>query len=75
MSKWISVKDRLPENNSRILAWSDGSLYDSFFMGDNFILLGYSSHHKKQIMGNLYMKKEFILRDISHWMPLPEPPE
>ena len=55
---WISVSDRLPDNNSTVLAWESQGFafvdtweYGSFKVGDN------------------------NGANITHWMPLPEPPE
>ena len=58
MSKWISVEDRLPEEDAEILVWCGWqltSIYDSekyFYTIDEIDCI----HH------------------VTHWMPLPEPP-
>lgn len=60
--EWISVKDRLPEEDTRVLVYLDIKKLDAntytFFDTDR--LLG-----DKWVRWNSY---------ISHWMPLPEPP-
>ena len=65
---WISVKDRLPADYARVL------FYDSSVLG---VAYGYhvASVPQWQMDGGLmyYHKKEYDR--ITHWMPLPEPPE
>ena len=59
--KWISVKDRLPENDDTVLTYTS---------------LGYSFNHFLNITDN--GKKKNIWNGcakVTHWMPLPEPPE
>ena len=62
--KWISVKDRLPEEdgyyicNVRSFAFR-GSFYQAMLKYDNG---GF-------IEGSIYTD------DVTHWMPLPEPPK
>lgn len=51
-SKWISVKERLPDNGQYVLAYSED---------DDFMTV--EARHK------------FDAFQITHWMPLPEPPE
>lgn len=65
MSEWIKVSDRLPEKNITVMIYephcreSSGYGY-TVFSGDPTRLLGRKSD------GTLW---------ITHWMPLPEPPE
>lgn len=64
---WISVKDRLPEINEPVL-----------FTGKNDIgnrypaQKGYYSGDEWYTFGGLWDKP---LDRVTHWMPLPEPPE
>lgn len=56
--KWISVEDQLPENDQEYLVFSG-------FTGD-------SLSYRPLILG-----KDFAIWkifNITHWMPLPEPP-
>ena len=55
--KWISVKDRLPEDERHVLVW----------VKDGYSLIDWTFNGKWQV--NPYMRN-----DITHWMPLPEPP-
>lgn len=55
--QWISVDDRLPEKNQKIIAFSAHSINTTYFNGSNF--------------GD----SRGMMLDVTHWMPLPEPPE
>lgn len=59
---WISVKDKLPEIDSPVLAVE----MDTF--NDKDILIA------RLITGNIWYAPFFRPRNITHWMPLPEPP-
>ena len=53
---WISVKDKMPENHTAVLAlYSNGiiSVVDYIDVNIGFMSIG----------------------DVTHWMPLPDPPE
>ena len=61
MSEWISVEDRLPEHNQIVLVFNK-----------NWLL--------KNMSTDLFLEKGgrkwfLMYRDVTHWMPLPEPPE
>ena len=59
MSEWISVDDRLPEYGDKILVHLD--------YGDiKGILL-------EEYSGTKFWSRAF--NNVTHWMPLPEPPE
>lgn len=61
--EWISVEERLPKNQQRVIYYFEltgahvGAYYDSvdgpLFVGD----------------------KGYLTDDVTHWMPLPEPPK
>ena len=59
MSEWISVKDRLPEPNTAVLVCRDG------YYGSEVAVAVYKDEYLKFITGY----------NVTHWMPLPEPPE
>ncbi len=60
MSEWISVKDRLPEDNKRILVY----VLDN---GTGCICF----YHKPKNLNN----PRLVWHKITHWMPLPETPK
>ena len=59
--RWISVKERLPEAGEDVLVYLGGGKIDVCWLIHN-MFWGAS--------GALY-----DLDDVSHWMPLPEPPK
>ena|ERR1700677_1538511 len=70
MSEWISVKDRLPPECESVLVWSKGFDPISAFLS--------YTYDKKPLM---YFVNDWDesdtnlkLEDVTHWMPLPEPP-
>ena len=58
--KWISVKDRLPEYEKTVMGW-DAEMRDMGIV--NFIY--------GQFLDILDMSET----NVTHWMPLPEPPK
>ena len=64
MNDWISVKDRLPKNNERILAWcKDYCIHDVVWdwPGCSWFDEVTGVEHKELF--------------VTHWMPLPELPK
>lgn len=75
--RWISFKDKLPENNDRVVVYKDvsvGGYYIGIHLGfyhqnldkNYYIVIDSDSTNK----GNYRP-----LREFSHWMPLPEIPK
>lgn len=60
MSQWISVKDRLPDDAKRVIAFR--------FRTNQIIFATY--------IGNVWLQDGRIIAKnaISHWMPMPERP-
>ena len=59
VTKWISVKERLPERNKRILvAFKGGMVTTSMCINEASCFLFENDYGK-----------------VTHWMPLPEPPK
>lgn len=63
---WISVKDRLPDGEC--IAYST-----KWFE----MIIGYVYKYKATASDTGYEaeSENEVLRDVTHWMPLPEPPE
>lgn len=58
--KWISVKDRLPELASFVIAYKkNGLVLGLYFSADEEFRYGRDCDQTKQ---------------VTHWMPLPKPP-
>nr|DAI02020.1 MAG TPA: Protein of unknown function (DUF551) [Bacteriophage sp.] len=76
---WISVKDRLPEHGKQVLliayGWSDTTVYIGQLKhtdAETSWLTGFTSKESEWcIQGWSYLKEPLV----THWMPLPEPPE
>lgn len=66
--QWISVKDRLPENNND--DWYSVVLTHRF-RGERLIRNGYFDYCRKQFYG-FGIGQNY---DVTHWMPMPKPPE
>lgn len=66
MVEWVSVKDRLPETNGQFLCYSADFPLGAFFSIQSFNV-------KK---GAFWWYEDNVKAPfITHWMPLPEPPE
>ncbi|HGT6560664.1 TPA: DUF551 domain-containing protein [Escherichia coli] len=64
---WISCSDRMPEDTKMLLAFSQGKIVAAYW---NWVVnpIDYKKYRAfTYLSGN-------ILDDVTHWMPLPEPP-
>ncbi|HFV1262674.1 TPA: ead/Ea22-like family protein [Escherichia coli] len=64
---WISCSERMPEDTKMLLAFSQGEIVAAYW---NWVVnpIDYKKHRAfTYLSGN-------ILDDVTHWMPLPEPP-
>ncbi|EEV6992522.1 DUF551 domain-containing protein [Escherichia coli] len=64
---WISCSDRMPEDTKMLLAFSQGEIVAAYW---NWVVnpIDYKKYRTfTYLSGN-------ILDDVTHWMPLPEPP-
>lgn len=59
-SEWISVKDRLPEDGVRVLTACD----------DGIVRLNINKGGFPAVIN-----RQHKFSDVTHWMPLPEPPK
>ena len=66
MSQWIKCSERMPEETDDIIvACSDGT-----------VISGISySRREGFYMAALEYDSDVSIKDVSHWMPLPEPPQ
>ena len=65
--QWVSVKDRLPEEQKEVLIYLPE--YDSVEMAALFTIPSMNLREWEQNEG------AYMLDEVSYWMPLPEPPE
>lgn len=63
---WISVKDRLPEVDSRVL-WQGA-------FSDEYKFTGRLRRNGEWEYISVVADVEHCLSDVTHWMPLPPPP-
>ena len=60
MSEWINVYDRLPDDNAgEVLVYA------------RYYLINIAKHEGD----GRWTSRGFAMPDVTHWMPLPEPPE
>ena len=72
--KWISVEDRLPKINTPVLvrvAYQPETVIASV---DSDKLWSEQAEYV-EVHGDAYATHRLDYCDISHWMPLPDPPE
>lgn len=63
---WISVEDRLPEKRGRYLCW----------FGKNTFCVGADiATYLPEWHGFGVLESNTVLQNVTHWMPLPAPPE
>ena len=59
MTNWIKCGDRMPEENIRVLTYAEGRIEIA----------------QRDEMGWYSSELWFDFDEVTHWMPLPEPPE
>lgn len=64
MSEWISVKDRLPELGERVLCTDGHCVFEQYRVLPSCVY---------GVWDRMGLKSE--MQDVTHWMPLPEPPQ
>lgn len=91
VNRWIPCSERLPENNQRVIFTGyDPDLYICCDDGsNNYILVGWykAEQGRGKSLGYKSLRKGFYAENpkgtstrmhedfVTHWMPLPEPPE
>lgn len=60
--RWISVEERLPEEKRRVVVTWHGRVFDAVYLWNG----SFETHDGILILAG---------RDVTHWMPLPEPPK
>ena len=71
MSEWISVKERLPEINETFISFVENKVVCTCTRYQNRAKDNAPIFYANTKAGLLICS----LESISHWMPLPEPPE
>ncbi len=64
---WISCSDRMPEDTKMLLAFSQGEIVAAYW---SWVV---NPIDYKKYRAFTYLSG-YILDDVTHWMPLPEPP-
>ena len=72
--KWISVKERLPENDGKYMVWCNGEL-DIFEFDVESQTFGYTYEDYDEIYSPFLGWSDFIHEYVTHSQPLPEPPK
>ncbi|EFC1971611.1 TPA: DUF551 domain-containing protein [Escherichia coli] len=65
---WISCSERMPEDTKMLLAFSQGKIVAAYW---NWVV---NPIDYKKYRAFTYLSG-YILDDVTHWMPLPEPPQ
>lgn len=69
-ARWISVEERLPEGEVLAANFAKGTY------GYKEYIIGYVFPPRVTEPGGYYAENDYeTLHDVTHWMPLPEPPE
>ena len=63
--RWISVEERLPEKYTIVLCYKDGQRRLGYYIG---------AEYGKGVAAFRHPKDQWAF-GVTHWMPLPEPPE
>ena len=70
LPRWISVKERLPESGQECLCYYVGGVYKQLSW------LSLDTFYECDSLSGFYPRlKDAIYGEVTHWMPLPEPPK
>jgi hypothetical protein len=67
LPRWISVSERLPDEHQEVLVWNGGGQCHNPWQGH--VLCEYRNGEWRE------SQQSDLFPGITHWMPLPEPPE
>lgn len=73
MNEWVSVKDGLPEKSGEYLVYIKHHIFDDVYR-DIIMIVGYSEKYKLFNASDFSKINDSAFTDVTHWMPLPEPP-
>lgn len=71
---WISVEDRLPEEDGKYMVWYKGELDICEFDTDSQTF-GYTYDDYDEFYSHLVCWDDGMNEDVTHWQPLPNPPK
>lgn len=74
MSEWISVKDKLPQKYDRVLV-TDGKQVCLHYKQSGVNFADARGHDLYCSCDLNHDRCDFVEGQITHWMPLPKPPE
>lgn len=75
--QWISVADRLPEENKNVFLFSKetGNAIGKYNNGAFFTEMSIRSNGNKELGTYVEFSYKVVNLNVTHWMPLPEPPQ
>jgi len=73
--QWISVKDRLPEDDLYVLVYFGKKPWLNFWTTDNRAIGCRNNAENRDISEWCVYKDTPTHDEVTHWMPLPQPPK
>jgi len=69
--EWIALKDKTPNNNETVITWSQEGMRICRYTNEVGLFGKPIGEHK---FCNLMSKWMIVDKYVTHWMPLPKPP-
>ena len=69
MNNWIRIEDKLPEDSQRVIVYFERTGIDIMKYHD------LEGTEDEKMGKNLFTGNGFLTDDVTHWMPVPEPPK